>query len=74
MNLSRSTQTLDEELGVLLFDRDNRNAAVTSAGAGVATEAGVVQWYERTISPCAAIAIAARREVAADTVAIALHE
>ena len=31
--LSRSIQTLEEELGMLLFDRDNRNVAVTTAGA-----------------------------------------
>lgn len=31
--LSRSIQTLEEELGMLLFDRDNRNVVVTTAGA-----------------------------------------
>ncbi len=31
--LSRSIQTLEEEVGMLLFDRDNRNVALTTVGA-----------------------------------------
>jgi DNA-binding transcriptional LysR family regulator len=31
--LSRAIQTLEEELGLLLFDRDNRNVQLTTAGA-----------------------------------------
>jgi DNA-binding transcriptional LysR family regulator len=30
--LSRSIQTLEEDVGMLLFDRDNRNVALTTVG------------------------------------------
>ncbi|MES2262220.1 MAG: LysR family transcriptional regulator [Pseudomonadota bacterium] len=37
--LSRSIQALEEELGLLLFDRDNRNVALTTVGAAFMEQA-----------------------------------
>jgi DNA-binding transcriptional LysR family regulator len=40
--LSRSIQTLEEELGMALFDRDNRNVRLTTVGAAFLEQAKVL--------------------------------
>ena len=47
--LSRGIQTLEEELGLRLFDRDNRNVSVTKAGEAFLEHAKRVMFHVGTL-------------------------
>jgi DNA-binding transcriptional LysR family regulator len=47
--LSRSIQTLEQELGLQLFDRDNRNVALTTVGASFMAQARRLVYQMRSL-------------------------